>query len=80
MVPQTGPTRQPSRNGSAAPTISATPWWISYAVTGAPRQEPVGVPSTLSVPNLTRTGSRSSPGSSPVRVSTSSQIVPPSIW
>ena len=75
MVPQTGPTRQPSRKGSAGPMISATPWWISYAVTGAPHQEPDGVPSTLSASNLTRTGSRSSPGSSPVPVSTSSAMV-----
>src|SRR5215211_6728074 len=33
IVPQTWPTRQPSRNASARPCTRATPWWISYPAT-----------------------------------------------
>ena len=70
------PARQPP--GTAPrPSTPATPWWISYAATGArATRRPVGR-STLSAPKVTVVGSRPSPAPSPAPDSTSSSIVRP---
>jgi hypothetical protein len=73
VVPRTLPSSQPSRNGIPPATV-ATPWWISYPLTGSPSAIPAGRASVLAVANFICAGSRPRPGTVPAWLSTSSSI------